>query len=390
MKEIPSEVMTAILPDLPLNFENDLLPIGFQNRRKANKSTLYNKIYSSIPRNDDYSPKASPEYITLKNTGFTLELEEIEDDPNRIPRVIVSHPDLPERTHYKFGFHLDKDNWWKMVSLIALSGGIIRRKLVGTFYYDPESKFFVLENDPVGEMKDSKDLGSKLSGKWTKVVPGHEYYLELGPGRLKVMRAVYLGLIHDIPLYNPYCYRRTYLTMYPKEFKFGDGYYYGTIQREDAMLFRMIEPEETYFLTTKSGLRGIDLGDRGETMDLLGYQDLCLENSWVIGMDLKNKDIFKKYIIEPLIEFIKAKSGCLDDYRFTGDYRNSVIDLRVYSSRSLYSKIKEKLGTLTPWQIAGKDMIGLCAMFNKDFVDLSEEEIKDALHEIFMGCFGRD
>ena len=123
-------------------------------------------------------------------------------------------------------------------------------------------------------------------------------------------------------------------------------------------------------------------------MDLLGYQDLCLENSWVIGMDLKNKDIFKKYIIEPLIEFIKSKSGRLDDYGFTGDYRNSIIDLGVYSSGSLYSKIKEKLGTLG--RIATRDMTGLCAMFNKDFVDLSEGEIKDALHEIFMGCFGRD
>ena len=389
MKEIPSEVMTAILPDLPLNYGSEFLPIGFQNRRKANKSSLYNKIYSLIPKNiSDDSPKASPEYITLKNTGFTLELEEIED-LSRLPHVIVSHPDLPERTHYKFGFSLDKDNWWKMVSLIALSGGVIRRKLVGTFYYDPGSKFFVLENDPVGEMKDSKDLGSKLSGKWTKVVPGHEYYLELGPGSLKVMKAVYLGLIPQVPLYNPYYYgRRTYLTMYPKEFKFGDGYYFGTIQREDAMLFRMIEPEETYFLTTKSNLRGIDLGDRGETMDLLGYQDLCLENSWVIGMDLKNKDIFKKYIIEPLIEFIKSKSGRLDDYGFTGDYRNSIIDLGVYSSGSLYSKIKEKLGTLG--RIATRDMTGLCAMFNKDFVDLSEGEIKDALHEIFIGCFGRD
>ena len=377
--------MTAILPDLPLNFGNEFLPIGFQNRRKANKSTLYNKIYSSIPRNDDYSPKASPEYITLKNTGFTLELEEIED-LSRIPCVIVGHPDLPERTHYKFGFPLDKDNWWKMVSLIALSGGMIRRKLVGTFYYDPESKFFVLENDPVGEMKDSKDLGSKLSGKWTKVVPGHEYYLELGPGRLKVMKAVYLGLIPKIPLYNRYYYGGgTYLTMYPKDFKFGD---YGTIQRGDAMLFRMIEPEETYFLTTKSNLRGIDLGDRGETMDLLGYQDLCLENSWVIGMDLKNKDIFKKYIIEPLIEFIKSKSGLLDDYGFTGDYRNSITDLRVYSSDSLYSKIKEMLGISK--RVATGEMSGLCSMFNKDFVDLSEGEIKDALHEIFMGCFGRD
>lgn len=389
MKEIPSEVMTAILPDLPLNYGNEFLPIGFQNRRKANKSTLYNKIYSSIPRNDvDYSPKASPEYITLKNTGFTLELEEIED-LSHLPRVIIGHPDLPERTHYKFGFPIDKDNWWKMVSLIALSGGMIRRKLVGTFYYDPESKFFVLENDPVGEMKDSKDLGSKLSGKWTKVVPGHEYYLELGPGRLKVMRAVYLGLIPKIPLYNSSYYGRTYLTMYPGEFMFGDGYYYGTIQRGDAMLFRMIEPKETYFLTTKFNLRGIDLGDRGETMDLLGYQDLCLENSWVIGMDLKNKDIFKKYIIEPLIKLIKSKNGLLDDYRFTGDYRNSIIDLRVYSSNSLYSKIKEKLGTGIGI-IAARDMTGLCAMFNKDFVDLSEGEIKDALHEIFMSCFGRD
>ena len=265
---------------------------------------------------------------------------------------------------------------------------MIKRKLVGTFYYDPESKFFVLENDPVGEMKDNKDLGSKLSGKWTKVVPGHEYYLELGPGRLEVMRAVYLGLIPQVPLFSPYYYGGTYLTMYPKDFRFGD--YYGTIQREDAMLFRMIEPEETYFLTTKSNLRGIDLGDRGETVDLLGYQDLCLENSWVIGMDLKNKDIFRKYIIEPLIEFIKSKGGRLDDYRFTGDYRNSIIDLRVYSSDSLYSKIKEKLGTLTPRQLAAYEMTGLCAMFNKDFVDLSEEEINDALHEIFMGCFGRD
>jgi hypothetical protein len=390
MKEIPSEVMTAILPDLPLNYENEFLPIGFQNRRKANKSSLYNKIYSSIPRNDDYSPKASPEYITLKNTGFTLELEEIED-PDRLPHVVVGHPDLPERTHYKFGFPLDKDNWWKMVSLIALSGGMIRRKLVGTFCYDPGTKFFILENDPVGEMKDSKDLGSKLSGKWTKVIPGHEYYLELGPWRLKVMRAVYLGLIPKILLYNPYCYGGTYLTMYPKEFKFGDGYYYGTIQREDAMLFRMIEPEETYFLTTKSNLRGIDLGDRGETMDLLGYQDLCLENSWVIGMDLKNKDIFKKYILVPLIEFIKSKSGRLDDYRFTGDYRNSIVDLRVYSSGSLYSKVMERIGTGgTLGMIAAKDMTGLCALFNKDFVDLSEGEIKDALHEIFIGCFGRD
>ena len=380
--------MTAILPDLPLNYGSEFLPIGFQNRRKANKSSLYNKIYSLIPKNiSDDSPKVSPEYITLKNTGFTLELEEIED-LSRLPHVIVGHPDLPERTHYKFGFFPDKDNWWKMVSLIALSGGMIRRKLVGTFYYDPGSKFFVLENDPVGEMKDSKDLGSKLSGKWTKVVPGHEYYLELGPGSLKVMKAVYLGLIPQVPLYNPYYYGRTYLTMYPKEFKFEDGYYYGTIQREDAMLFRMIEPEETYFLTTKSNLRGIDLGDRGETMDLLGYQDLCLENSWVIGMDLKNKDIFKKYIIEPLIEFIKSKNGCLDDYYFTGDYRNSIVDLNVYSSGSLYSKIKEQLGT--PGRIAAKDMIGLCTMFNKDFVDLSEGEIKDALHEIFMGCFGRD
>ena len=386
MKEIPSEVMTAILPDLPLNFGNEFLPIGFQNRRKANKSSLYNKIYSLIPINDDYySPKASPEYITLKNTGFTLELEDIEEDPSRLPRIIIGHPDLPERTHYKFGFSLDKDNWWRVISLIALSGGMIRRKLVGTFYYDPESKFFVLENDPVGEMKDSKDLGSKLSGKWTKVVPGHEYYLELGPGSLKVMRAVYLGLIPKIPLYNQHYYGRTYLTMYPKDF---NDYYYGTIQRGDAMLFRMIEPEETYFLTTKSNLRGIDLGDRGETMDLLGYQDLCLENSWVIGMDLKNKDIFRKYIIEPLIEFIKSRNGRLDDYGFTGDFGNSITDLRVYSSSSLYSMIKEKLGT--PGRTASRDMTGLCAMFNKDFVDLSEGEIKDALHEIFMGCFGRD
>lgn len=390
MKEIPSEVMTAILPDLPLSYGNEFLSIGFQNRRKANKSTLYNKIYSSIPRNDDYSPKASPEYITLKNTGFTLELEEIED-LDHLPRVIIGHPDLPERTYYKFGFSLNKDNWWEVISLIALSGGMIRRKLVGTFYYDPESKFFVLENDPVGEMKDSKDLGSKLSGKWTKVVPGHEYYLELGPGRLEVMRAVYLGLIPSIPLYNHHYYGRTYLTMYPRDFKFiRDDYYYGTIHRGDAMLFRKIEPEETYFLTTKPNLRGIDLGDRGETMDLLGYQDLCLENSWVIGMDLKNKDIFKKYIIEPLIEFIKSRSGRLDDYRFTGDYSNSIIDLRVYSSGSLYSKITEKIGTSTPGPIAARDMTGLCSMFNKDFVDLSEEEIKDALHEIFMGCFGRD
>ena len=120
MKEIPSEVMTAILPDLPLNFGNEFLSIGFQNRRKANKSTLYNKIYSSIPRNDvDYSPTASPEYITLKNTGFTLELEEIED-LDRIPRVIIGHPDLPERTHYKFGFFLDKENWWRMISYSSL------------------------------------------------------------------------------------------------------------------------------------------------------------------------------------------------------------------------------------------------------------------------------
>lgn len=388
MKEIPSEVMTAILPDVPLNRGNDVLPIGFQNRRKANKSSLYNKIYSSIPRNDDYSPKASPEYITLKNTGFTLELEEIED-LSHLPRIIVGHPDLPERTHYKFGFPLDKDNWWRMMSLMAFSGGMIRRKLVGTFYYDPESRFFVLENDPEGE-KDNKDLGSKLSGKWTKVVPGHEYYLELGPGSLKVMRAVYLGLISQVPIYNRYYYGRAYSTMYPRDFNFGDGYYYGTIQREDAMLFRMIEPEETYFLTTKSNLRGIDLGDRGETMDLLGYQDLCLENSWVIGMDLKNKDIFRKYIIEPLIEFIKSKNGRLDDYGFTGDYRNSIVDLRVYSSGSLYSKVKEKLGTTPPRLITTKEMTGLCTIFNKDFVDLSEGEIKDALHEIFMGCFGRD
>lgn len=384
MKEIPSEVMTAILPDVPLNCGNEFLPIGFQNRRKANKSTLYNKIYSSIPRNPDYSPKAEPEYITLKNTGFTLELEETED-PDRIPRVIVGHPDFPERTHYKFGFPLNKDNWWKMVPLIALSGGMIRRKLVGTFYYDPESKFFVLENDPEGEMKDSKDLGSKLSGKWTKVVPGHEYYLELGPGKLEVMKAVCLGPIPGVPLFSRYFYGRAYVTMYPKDFRFiWDDYYYGTIQRGDAMLFRMIEPEETYFLTTKSGLRGIDLGDRGETMDLLGYQDLCLENSWVIGMDLKNKDIFKRYIIEPLIEFIKSKNGLLDDYRFTGDYRNSIIDLKAYSSGSLYSKIKA-VGS-----VAARDMTGICVMFNKNFVDLSEGEIKDALHEIFMGCFGRD
>lgn len=385
MKEIPNELMTAILPDVQLNRGHSVLPIGFVNRRRANKNTLRNKIWYQKPEG------VEPEYITLKNTGFTLELERVDPEPGtfQFPEIYINHPDLPKRENYRYGFIPNNDvDFWKVLSLISQSAGMVRGKLNGTFYYDPGTKFFVLENDLGGSTSHLKEIGEKLSGTWTKIIPGHEYYIELGPYNLKIYKAVYLGEIDDVSVRSGW--NSSYRTEFPKDFDL--LHTSGVFFKDSVRLFRVIEPEETYMITTKKQLRGIDLGDCGETLDRAGYEELCEKIEWFTGMTW-DLDKLKKYIVPLLSELVKDRGGKLYSYNILSGYSSQALDLNLYSSSTLYNLLQAKINAVSNgsryWNFG--EMNGFCRLFDKACLgDIPENDIKAVFHEVFIECFGRD
>ena len=373
MKEIPYNVMTCITDDICLRSE--FLYLSFQDKRKASKFHLGNKINRQIP----YDIKANYEYPVLRNTGFEIEVEEIPEDMGiyYTPSLLISHPDLPGRDKFKYAIQIDRDNYTKVLHLISSSGGMVRRKLNGTFCYDPDLAFFRLED---GNLDEEINLGKVLSGKWTKLIPGHEYYIEIGPYSLDIFNVVYLGPVSNVKYFKP---RYKYDTINLEE-KIELNNTWANLIKSEAMLFKdlnLLSPKCPYFICTKQNLRGIDMGDRGETMSNTEFEDLCTKESWFLGIsDIENQ---KKYIIKTLGEYTKKNGGRLYSTGLLDSWKNPLeLDFSLYTPDSLFDLLSSKVRSARSRYF--DDMTCFARLFfDQDTFGFSDDDIKEILKGVF-------
>ena len=373
MKEIPYNVMTCITDNISLK-SSEFLYLSFQNKRKANKDYLRSRIDRQVP----YDIKANYEYPVLRNTGFEIEIEEMPEDMGiyYIPSLIISHPDLPGRDKFKYAIQIDQDNYIKVFHLISSSGGMVRRKLNGTFCYDPDLAFFRLED---GNLDKEIGIGKTLSGKWTKLIPGHEYYIEIGPDSLDIFNVVYLGPVSNVKYFKHHRYETINL-----EEKIELNSSWSNLIKSEAMLFRDLNSVSSrcpYFICTKQSLRGIDRGDRGETMSNAEFEDLCTKESWFLGIsDIENQ---KKYLIKTLGEYTKKCGGQLCSMGLVSDpWKNQALDFSLYTPDSLFDLLNSKVKS------SGSTYFNDMTCFARLFLDqatfgFSDDDIKEILKGVF-------
>jgi len=374
MKEIPYNVMTCIIDDISISSE--YLTLFFQDKRKASKVYLKNRIFPQVPYDVDVT--ANYEYPVLRNTGFEIEIEEIPGDVGiyYTPRFLISHPDLPEREKFKYSIQVDQDNYTKVLHLIASSGGMVSRKLNGTFCYDPGIAFFRLED---GSFEKEVDTGKTLSGKWTKLIPGHEYYIEIGPGELDIKHTVYLGNVGNVKYYS----RNRYETVnIGEEIDLNNSWM--NLIKNEAMLFKDLEPVSPscpYFICTKQNLKGVDMGNLGETMSESELEDLCVRESWFSGIsDVEHE---KEYLVKTLSGYVKRKGGKLDSTNLIGDsWRNTTLDFSLHTAESLFNLLNSKV------KPGGSAYFNDMTCFARFFFDratfgFSDDDIKEILKGVF-------
>lgn len=373
MKEIPYNVMTCITDNISLK-SSEFLYLSFQNKRKTNKDYLRSRIDRQVP----YDIKANYEYPVLRNTGFEIEIEEMPEDMGiyYIPSLIISHPDLPGRDKFKYAIQIDQDNYIKVFHLISSSGGMVRRKLNGTFCYDPDLAFFRLED---GNLDKEIGIGKTLSGKWTKLIPGHEYYIEIGPDSLDIFNVVYLGPVSNVKYFKHHRYETINL-----EEKIELNSAWSNLIKSEAMLFRDLNSVSSkcpYFICTKQNLRGIDMGDRGETMSNAEFEDLCTKESWFLGIsDIENQ---KKYLIKTLGEYTKKCGGQLCSMGLVSDpWKNSTLDFSLYTPDSLFDLLNSKVKSSGSTYFS--DMTCFARLFlNQATFGFSDDDIKEILKGVF-------
>jgi len=372
MKEIPYNIMTCITDDIDIGSE--FLYLSFQDKRKSSKVYLRNRINRQVPSDI----KANYEYPVLRNTGFEIEIEEIPEGVGiyYTPALLISHPDLPGRDKFKYAIQIDQYNYTKFLHLISSSGGIVRRKLNGTFCYDPDLAFFRLED---GNLDKEINLGKILSGKWTKLIPGHEYYIEIGPYSLDILNVVYLGPVSNVK-YFKHQYRYDTINLGEKV----ELNTWTNLVKSEAMLFRDLNspsPKCPYFVCTKQNLRGVDMGDRGEIMNEVEFEDLCTKESWFYGIsDIENQ---KKYIIKTLGEYTKKNGGRLNSTGLLSDWwKSSTLDFSSYTPDSLFDLLNSKVKSSSYEYF--NDMTCFARLFfDQSTFGFSDDDIKEILKGVF-------
>jgi hypothetical protein len=363
---IPYYVMTSFIDNYDYS---EYCYLTFQDKRKASKVYLKNMAQNNIP----YSERSKDliySFPILRNTGFSLELSEIETRDN-VPNLIITHPDLPEEK-YKFALSITNLNATRLINLIAQCGMVSNKKLIGTFYYDTETEFFNLDD---GTIEKEKSLGKALTGSWRKLIPGHEYYIELH----NINHVIYLGYIPTVRLSK--CYRRRGYTIdYQDSFDFLSNL--SELTLSSAYLFKDLERIEEgypYFLCNKDKITGIDLGDRGETMDETDFEDLCIKNNWIIGIN--DKTYKNKCLIDLLSKCVKDHNGVLDSRGILSDsWGIQKLDLNKYNSQEFYDLLNSRrLNNNYFGEITGFTRL----FYEKDVLGLTDDQIKEIIDGVF-------
>lgn len=309
---IPYKLATEIADISDPNLTLDCLEPLFMDKREFNKQRACKKILRQIP----ISSSMTGIKLEVINSGFTLEL------PNSSLSncLIIHHPDFPS-TQYQVVKYINLDNYINFMSLLQETGEIRGRKLIGTYYFDPDINFFRLENKMDKERIKKFNIGRVLNGTWKKLIPGHKYYIEVNVGYKELKEVVFLGIIKDTKTLR-YGYRSRPIPNYLSGYL--DKNVLSTLEAkkvDQAYLFKDLEKdpgEDNYFIYDKPNIRGVDLGNTGETVSEIEFYDMAVNNGWTFYINDVNK--FKEIYSKQLIQYIDEHSLLFNPSYYLSQY----------------------------------------------------------------------
>lgn len=373
MNYIPYVLATEFIDnyDSSSGYSLNSLELCFMDKRKFNKQratkAILNQIYPYDVRKTVTTSK-----VEVKNSGFILELQE------NYCNILVHHSEFPE-TDYSIVKVINADNYFQLFKLLGDVGEMRGRKLAGTYYFNPNINFFELENKLDKDYIEGAKLGKLLSGSWKKLIPGHKYYIEIGPSILSLKEVVFLGTIKDTKI-SDRCYNRhSYVTNYLSNgFDISNEYYTVKLAKE-IYLFKDLalgNSENSYFICSKSDIRGIDLGDTGEIVSETEFYDLAVKNSWLIY--ISDKELFKRAYAEELKKIIDIEGP-----KLTQSYRGSTVTINLnYDTIDKVVDIVFEKGSSNGWRYTGK-LTPFTRILAPNEFNLDKKDLKDILSIVY-------
>lgn len=316
------------------------------------------------------------EEFVLKNGLFTLELHD------KYSMIIIRHPDLPLRD-VPLVLPLS-ETWWHFLDLLKKCKNMTSRVLEGTYYYDPTTKFFKLNDKMDSILMERVRFGKYIDEGKKKLIPGNRYIIK----RSRCCRElIYLGDVKDIlTVYlDDYYYNRRNenisISALSKDLlNIGNTIY---VNRNTFRVFKNDLDEYFLIKDPRRTLKGSLVEENVcPGMSEQEFRYLCSTNDWLFGLNKNsNKDQIRKIITDLLIKYIKNRSG----FVFLGNLLDphttwAATDLSKYASKQLYDKLFDDLKPNNVFH----------NLLNYEIFGLENEEVKDLLHEVWIACFGKD